>query len=209
MSEMKLGAEQPKTNRAMLAAVFLGLAVAINAVATQYLAARLGYSPALGPALFGYVYAPWDWLIWHQKFASAAPQVFQPVPACVTLVSLVALFGALALTGRKPERHDGIHGTAHWASRVEIEATGLLPRKGKPGAGVYVAAGAAARAAALSAPDGPEHIAAIAPTRSGKGVGLVVPTLLSWPHSVVVNDQKGELWNLTSAWRRKRPATPS
>ena len=57
-------------------------------------------------------------------------------------------------------------------------------------------------AAALFADNGPEHVAAIAPTRSGKGVGLVVPTLLSWPHSVVVNDQKAELWNLTAAWRK-------
>ena len=31
--------------------------------------------------------------------------------------------------------------------------------------------------------DGPEHVAAIAPTRSGKGIGLVVPTLLSWPRA--------------------------
>ena len=51
--------------------------------------------------------------------------------------------------------------------------------------------------------DGPEHVAAIAPTRSGKGVGLVVPTLLTWPHSLVVNDQKGELWNLTAGWRAR------
>jgi len=32
--------------------------------------------------------------------------------------------------------------------------------------------------------NGPEHVLAFAPTRSGKGVGLVIPTLLSWPHSV-------------------------
>jgi type IV secretion system protein VirD4 len=40
-----------------------------------------------------------------------------------------------------------------------------------------------------------------APTRSGKGVGLVVPTLLSWPHSAFVTDLKGELWSLTAGWR--------
>lgn len=51
--------------------------------------------------------------------------------------------------------------------------------------------------------DGPEHIAAIAPTRSGKGVGLVIPTLLSWPHSVVVYDTKGENYILSAGWRRK------
>src|SRR3546814_2186665 len=42
-----------------------------------------------------------------------------------------------------------------------------------------------------------------APTRSGKGVGLVVPTLLSWPHSVVVHDIKGEHWQLTAGWRSR------
>ena len=29
--------------------------------------------------------------------------------------------------------------------------------------------------------DSPEHVLCFAPTRSGKGVGLVVPTLLTWP----------------------------
>lgn len=44
---------------------------------------------------------------------------------------------------------------------------------------------------------------AFAPTRSGKGVGLVLPTLLSWPHSALVYDIKGENWALTSGWRSK------
>src|SRR5712664_1620464 len=40
--------------------------------------------------------------------------------------------------------------------------------------------------------DGPEHVLCFAPTRSGKGVGLVVPTLLTWPGSCIVHDIKGE-----------------
>jgi type IV secretion system protein VirD4 len=48
---------------------------------------------------------------------------------------------------------------------------------------------------------GPEHVMAFAPTRSGKGVGLVVPTLLSWTGSTVIHDIKGENWTLTSGWR--------
>ena len=40
-----------------------------------------------------------------------------------------------------------------------------------------------------------------APTRSGKGVGLVVPTLLTWPGSCIVHDIKGENWTLTSGFR--------
>ena len=51
--------------------------------------------------------------------------------------------------------------------------------------------------------NGPEHILTFAPTRSGKGVGLVIPTLLSWKHSAVITDLKGELWALTAGWRQQ------
>jgi type IV secretory pathway TraG/TraD family ATPase VirD4 len=39
---------------------------------------------------------------------------------------------------------------------------------------------------------GPEHVPCFAPTRSGKGVGLFVPTPLTWPGSAIVHDIKGE-----------------
>ena len=51
--------------------------------------------------------------------------------------------------------------------------------------------------------DGNQHILCFAPTRSGKGVCLVIPTLLTWMKSCVVTDMKGELWALTSGWRQK------
>jgi hypothetical protein len=49
--------------------------------------------------------------------------------------------------------------------------------------------------------DGPEHVLCFAPTRSGKGVGLVVPTLLTSPGSAIVHDIKGENWSPTAGWR--------
>ena len=36
---------------------------------------------------------------------------------------------------------------------------------------------------------------------SGKDVGLVIPTLLSWGDSAVIRDIKGENWQLTAGWR--------
>jgi type IV secretion system protein VirD4 len=48
---------------------------------------------------------------------------------------------------------------------------------------------------------GPGHVLAVAPTRSGKGVGLVVPSLLAWTGPALVHDIKGENWALTSGWR--------
>jgi type IV secretion system protein VirD4 len=50
--------------------------------------------------------------------------------------------------------------------------------------------------------NGPEHIMVFAPTRSGKGVGLILPTLLAWEGSSIVLDIKGENWALTSGWRK-------
>ena len=49
-----------------------------------------------------------------------------------------------------------------------------------------------------------KHLAVIAPTRSGKGVGLIIPTLLGgWKESVIVNDIKSENWGVTAGCRKR------
>src|SRR2546426_261421 len=70
-------------------------------------------------------------------------------------------------------------------------------------AGVSVGAGGGGRTLHYLRHSGPQHVLAFAPSRSGKGVGLVLPTLLSWPGSCVVNDIKGENWALTAGWRQR------
>lgn len=48
------------------------------------------------------------------------------------------------------------------------------------------------------------HSLIIAPTRSGKGVGLIVPSLLdNWKESCIINDVKSENWSVTSGCRKK------
>jgi type IV secretion system protein VirD4 len=86
------------------------------------------------------------------------------------------------------------YGSARWAGLKDIARAGL-----HCDAGVFLGRvdGAYLRH------DGPEHIMAFAPTRSGKGVGLVVPTLLGWTGSAVIHDIKGENWQLTAGWRQR------
>jgi type IV secretion system protein VirD4 len=81
-----------------------------------------------------------------------------------------------------------------WILRREVEEAGLLRA-----AGVFLGR----LGNRYLRHDGPEHVMAFAPTRSGKGVGLVIPTLLSWTGSAVVHDIKGENWQLTAGWRSK------
>src|SRR5262249_51966914 len=51
--------------------------------------------------------------------------------------------------------------------------------------------------------DGPELVLCVAPTRIGIGVGLVVPSLLSWPEAAIVCDIKGENWQLSAGLRSR------
>ena len=64
------------------------------------------------------------------------------------------------------------YGSARWGSLEEARGAGLLGADG-------VVLGRLKEHYLRH--DGPEHVLCFAPTRSGKGVGLVVPTLLTWP----------------------------
>lgn len=89
-----------------------------------------------------------------------------------------------------------LHGSAHWARKGDVKEAGLWRKTG-----VVVGGWRKLFRTITLRHDGPEHILAFAPTRSGKGVGLVLTTLLSWLSSVLVLDIKGENWRLTSGWR--------
>lgn len=47
---------------------------------------------------------------------------------------------------------------------------------------------------------GPSMCSALRRPDREKGVGLVIPTLLTWPGSAIVHDIKGENWQLTAGW---------
>ncbi len=89
------------------------------------------------------------------------------------------------------------HGSAHWSSWRDVKRAGLINKTGVTVGGFKRATGTTPLLH-----DGPEHIMCFAPTRSGKGVSLVLPTLLSWQESVLVLDIKGENYALSSGWRK-------
>ena len=180
--------------------IALALVTASLIVATQWAAAMLGYQPALGAAwceLFGLkLYAPWKLFVWWLAFDSQAPDVFARAGAVAAFGGIAG--GAVAVGGaaRRASRKNTIttYGSARWADGADVRSAGLLGDKGSILGlwnGQYLRH------------DGPEHVIAVAPTRSGKGVGLVVPTLLTWRHSAVIHDIKGENWTLTAGWRSR------
>lgn len=89
------------------------------------------------------------------------------------------------------------YGSSKWATEEEIRKRGLLD-----GEGVVLGAIKSFAGFQYLQHNGPEPIMGIGPTRSGKGVGWVIPTLLKWKHSAIIYDPKGENWDLTAMARR-------
>jgi type IV secretion system protein VirD4 len=154
---------------------------------------------------------PWDVWIWEYqygalKFGPHAP-VFDRAMIMMAVGSLASFVIPACLMYRRTrsvrgQRND-LYGSAHWATPKEVLATGLLPSEKNRG-GVLLGAYSDAGQTQYLRHKGTEHILVFAPTRSGKGVGIVLPTLYSWNESVLVNDIKGENWELSSGFRAQQ-----
>ncbi|BEG76393.1 MULTISPECIES: conjugal transfer protein TraG [Alcaligenaceae] len=182
-----------------IAAVF-GIVIAGVWSATQWTAAALGYQVRLGSPWFDFfgtpVYHPWRLFEWWFFFDAYAPRVFGIGGALAGGSGLAAAAAAVAMSVWRSRQSKRVttYGSARWADAADIRKAGL----DQP-AGVFLGK---YRNGYLRH-EGPEHVLAFAPTRSGKGIGLVVPTLLSWPASAVIHDIKGENWAITAGWRSR------
>ena len=110
---------------------------------------------------------------------------------------LLGIAGAMLLKlgdERKPREV----GRERWMTPRQAKRAGLRADRG-----VVVGQFGRGRRRTLLTFDGPEHQLVTGASRSGKGVGHVIPTLLTWHRSALVYDVKGELWQATSGWRSR------
>lgn len=167
--------------------------------ATQWVAWRLGFQPRLGSPWFELgipIYLPPAFFWWWYAYDAYAPKIFVEgafIAASGGVISIFIAFG-MSIWRAQEAQTAATYGSARWARQNEIRSAQLLGPDG-------VVLGRFDRNYLRH--DGPEHVLCFAPTRSGKGVGLVVPTLLTWPGSCIVHDIKGENWHLTSGFRAR------
>lgn len=198
------------TRLRLIGSIYLvGYEVILNGVCTQYIAKKFAYHAGLGQPVIGSFYNPFNWFKWLFNYYNSAPEIFNIafiIFALGTMLGLVTFVIVTGMKARSSQKHGDVHGTAHFATAQEVIETGLMPSEGNQGKGVYCGAYDDLKTGRTHylRHDGPEHICALAPTRSGKGVGLVLPTLLSWPHSVFVLDRKGENYAMTAGWRKEK-----
>jgi type IV secretion system protein VirD4 len=175
-------------------------------VGTQSLAASTGYSvQMLGEPFFSLagtsIYLPWKLFSWATHFGFndervRAGYLFTLLGVGVGLLSGVGLRLIYDKQKAQSELTGNVYGDAAFATLKDIYRYGLVGQ----GRGVFL--GKTSQEQYIRH-DGPEHYAIIAPTRSGKGAGIVVPTLLTWRGSVVVYDLKEENFQRTAGERSR------
>jgi type IV secretion system protein VirD4 len=180
--------------------VVFGIVVTSTWGATQWAASALGHQDGLGSPWFtfsGYpVYLPWRLFQWWFAYEAYAPGIFERAGAIAAAGGIAGALFAVANSVWRARQNQLVttYGSARWAMSKEIVNAGLFRPKG-----VFLGR----FDDNYLRHEGPEHVMCFAPTRSGKGVGLVLPTLLSWTSSAVVHDIKGENWQLTAGWRSR------
>lgn len=126
----------------------------------------------------------------YEQVPEGREQLTKAMGLSVGSIFALGFMGTMAAMNQKR----ALHGSARWANGGEINKAALNAEKGiligKRG-GQYLSFG------------GQQFVWVAAPTRSGKGVGIVIPNLLNWPDSAVVLDIKGENFKITSGFRAK------
>ena len=202
-------------------------------IATNVLAATLHHSPLLGQPTYGPYYEPFAVFKWIITVRAPGPQYW------IAFGIFALIFGFLSFLAFKMytatgANIKGIYGTARWAKKREIRKDGLFrhhegavvmgqsedailkqtpPRKLDRNPNLTPFKMRRQGTLLFDADD--KHLLVSAPTRSGKGVSVIIPTLFSWLDSAIVYDIKKENFDITSGYRRKfshvlkfEPASP-
>lgn len=189
-------------SRVLWGQVAIVLLIVLTAVwcATEWTAWRLGFQAQLGAPWFDVadwpIYYPPLFFWWWYCYDAYAPSIFIEGALIAVSGGFISIVVAITLSviRAREAKNVATYGSARWAEPEEIRAARLL---GPDGVLLGRLDGEYLRH------DGPEHVLCFAPTRSGKGVGLVVPTLLTWPGSTIIHDIKGENWGLTAGFRAR------
>ncbi len=184
-------------------------------IATEFFAYNLNYDPSLGSKPFGIFYFPYQIFLWHLKFG-ATGNLFEKAYMIIVTIAVLSGIGVLILYNKNNKVVADTYGSSRWLSNDELRKLGLINTDGiilgmtnkakykykyktdkyimkKPGDLIYIDKSNRHNT----------HLAAISFTRGGKGVNLVIPTLLSWKGSVFCYDIKKENYIVTAGFRKK------
>jgi type IV secretion system protein VirD4 len=160
------------------------IAIPLGALIALAIASMIGWL-VLGLPMAAYDPLKMPQFVWYYR---GDPRVVKAMVGGLVggLTLLIGLIYALWLRGAP------LHGAARFASEREIKRHGF-----RSAAGIVVGR----KGGRFLSFGGSEHVLVEAPTRSGKGTGIVIPNLLAWQGSVVVLDVKRENFDASAGFR--------
>lgn len=195
-------------------------------LATQSFAKNTGYSPALGNSWFVLnnkpYYNPFSYLIWFVRYKYSAPLAISKASGVLFINFLMSML-IIVFINRNKKNMITSHGSAEWANSEDIEKMGFylnsketMKEYEESGMdkiykeniedeeelhcnGIILGRDEKGRELMDS---GGQHVLMTAQTGGGKGVSVVIPTLLTWKGSCIINDIKGENWEKTAPYRK-------
>lgn len=187
----------------MFSIFILGCFVATQLTAVQFRFDEMLEQPVIH---FLHLYSPFNFWKWFFRYGNTqgSSYYFRAGWICILITVFIILCYCIWLNVIEWLKRQEVntHGSAHFATRKEINSSGLLINLNEPS--VYIGAyedpltGKTHYLKDSSA----THVFVFAPSRSGKGVGLIIPTLLSYTSSVIISDFKLENWYLTAGFRK-------
>jgi len=163
--------------------IFFGVVVlAFTYFASGYICILLNKVPLLKSFEHYNIKLPYTMIVNNYPYAWKA----------VGIAFFISVIGILVMI-LMPEK-ENIHGKAKFANSYDVRKMGLFSDKGII-VGKY--------GGKLLRFKGQQFVSVGAPTRSGKGVGIVIPNLIEWQDSCVILDIKQECYDYTSGYRQK------
>ncbi len=171
------------------------------AFATQHIAAAFHYPREFGAGWYDAgarrFYAPWQILPWEVKFGAKYRTAFGLSEAYGMAIAMLPII-LIAGLSRRTKPAVKAFGVDAWGTMDDAKRAGLFDPKQQPRGrviGLYMGMRLTYQ--------GVEHGLVVGASRSGKGVGHVIPTALSWEASLFAYDRKGEIWHITADHRKR------
>jgi len=185
------------TDTALAGAAGVATMLLVWSLACWIVAGHFDFAERLGEPLIAFgpirLYWPFDVFAWKTALEESHPSIFAFTDVVITGGVGVGLVVAWKIATGAPlfsETPRGRHIVdGGWASVGDAKSAGLL---GRP-RGMVLGLWRGVFSARAVTYDGPGHALIVGATRTGKGRGVVVPTMLAWEGSIVALDPKGEL----------------
>lgn len=191
--------------------MFLTLIISLligSQIASNYLIAKLPYLKQINKPTLNFLYNPLTpiEIVYSnynsiEKIVQSTKEINQITQYTISifiicLILLPVAHAYYVLRYKYKLKNTKIHGSAEWATTKDIESYNLFKNNG------IVLGQTRKKNPELIIDRSEKHVLLFAPTRSGKGTGLTIPTLLLWEQSLILFDIKKENWEETSGYRK-------